>query len=183
LGILVPYHDTVSLTFPPPAPGSASRYSATCIDSNDYPLPERFFAGGGTSLRGFALNQAGPRDVCTGFPVGGQAMLILNQEFPFSDALAVSSGHRLGAISNDGATSRRTASASENGFLVEDQHGLPADREPCAHIARSRLKFRAKPRRDVRRPQRNRSGSGIIVGVDAGGAVRGCTARAQGRES
>src|SRR6185437_4272082 len=35
------------------------------------PLPERFFAGGGTSIRGFGLNQAGPRDPCTGFPVGG----------------------------------------------------------------------------------------------------------------
>jgi outer membrane protein assembly factor BamA len=73
-GILAPYRDTVSLTFPapttPPLP--------TVI-----PLPERFFAGGGTSLRGFALNQAGPRDSITGFPVGGQAMLVLNQEFRF----------------------------------------------------------------------------------------------------
>jgi outer membrane protein assembly factor BamA len=74
LGILQPYRDTVSLSFPapttPPLP--------TVI-----PLPERFFAGGGTSLRGFALNQAGPRDAVTGFPVGGQAMLVLNQEFRF----------------------------------------------------------------------------------------------------
>ncbi|HET7151282.1 MAG TPA: POTRA domain-containing protein [Candidatus Acidoferrum sp.] len=73
-GILSPYRDTVSLSFPapttPPLP--------TVI-----PLPERFFAGGGTSLRGFALNQAGPRDSVTGFPVGGQAMLVLNQEFRF----------------------------------------------------------------------------------------------------
>ena len=35
--------------------------------STDIPLPERFFAGGGTSLRGFGLNQAGPRDPVTGF--------------------------------------------------------------------------------------------------------------------
>ena len=41
--------------------------------SADIPLPERFFAGGGTSLRGFGFNQAGPRDPVTGFPVGGQA--------------------------------------------------------------------------------------------------------------
>jgi outer membrane protein insertion porin family len=47
------------------------------------PLPERFFAGGGTSLRGFALNQAGPRDPCTGFPIGGLAVLIFNQELHF----------------------------------------------------------------------------------------------------
>jgi outer membrane protein insertion porin family len=73
-GALVPYRDTVSLTFPPPTMPPLP----TVI-----PLPERFFAGGGTSLRGFALNQAGPRDALTGFPVGGQALLVLNQEFRF----------------------------------------------------------------------------------------------------
>jgi outer membrane protein insertion porin family len=51
--------------------------------STDIPLPERFFAGGGTSLRGFALNQAGPRDPFTGFPIGGQAILIFNQDLRF----------------------------------------------------------------------------------------------------
>lgn len=40
------------------------------------PLPERFFAGGGNSLRGFALNQAGPRDPITGEPIGGNAMVL-----------------------------------------------------------------------------------------------------------
>jgi len=44
------------------------------------PLPERFFAGGGNSHRGFAINQAGPRDRETGFPVGGEAMFINNLE-------------------------------------------------------------------------------------------------------
>jgi outer membrane protein assembly complex protein YaeT len=47
------------------------------------PLPERFFSGGAQSLRGFSLNQAGPRDPCTGFPVGGLAVLIFNQELHF----------------------------------------------------------------------------------------------------
>jgi outer membrane protein insertion porin family len=73
-GALLPYGDTVSLTFPPP--------TVTPLPTV-IPLPERFFAGGGTSLRGFALNQAGPRDATTGFPVGGQALLVLNQEFRF----------------------------------------------------------------------------------------------------
>ena len=45
----------------------------------DIPLPERFFAGGGTSLRGFGFNQAGPRDPVTGFPIGGQAMFVFSQ--------------------------------------------------------------------------------------------------------
>jgi outer membrane protein assembly complex protein YaeT len=44
------------------------------------PLPERFFSGGGNSLRAFGLNQAGPRDLNSGFPVGGAAVLINNLE-------------------------------------------------------------------------------------------------------
>src|ERR1700686_46564 len=63
--------------------------------STDIPLPERFFAGGGTSLRGFALNQAGPRDPVTGFPVGGQAELIFNQDLRFPMHLPLI-GDRLG---------------------------------------------------------------------------------------
>jgi outer membrane protein insertion porin family len=61
------------------------------------PLPERFFAGGGTSLRGFGLNQAGPRDPCTGFPVGGLALLIFNQELRFPMKLPFI-GNRLGGV-------------------------------------------------------------------------------------
>lgn len=63
--------------------------------STDIPLPERFFAGGGTSLRGFALNQAGPRDPFTGFPIGGQAMVIFNQDLRFPMRLPFI-GNRLG---------------------------------------------------------------------------------------
>ncbi len=47
------------------------------------PLPERYLSGGSDSLRGFAINQAGPRDPVTGFPVGGEAMFINNLELRF----------------------------------------------------------------------------------------------------
>jgi outer membrane protein insertion porin family len=63
--------------------------------SGEIPLPERFFAGGGTSLRGFGLNQAGPRDPITGFPIGGQALLVFNQDLRFPMHLPVI-GDRLG---------------------------------------------------------------------------------------
>jgi outer membrane protein insertion porin family len=63
--------------------------------SGDIPLPERFFAGGGTSLRGFGLNQAGPRDPATGFPIGGQALLVFNQDLRFPMHLPLI-GDRLG---------------------------------------------------------------------------------------
>jgi len=47
------------------------------FSSTDFiPLPERFFSGGGNSLRGFAINQAGPRDSETGFPLGGEALFV-----------------------------------------------------------------------------------------------------------
>ena len=63
--------------------------------SSAIPLPERFFAGGGTTLRGFGLNQAGPRDPVTGFPIGGQALLVFNQDLRFPMRLPWI-GNRLG---------------------------------------------------------------------------------------
>lgn len=47
------------------------------------PLAERFFAGGGNTQRGFPENQAGPRDLLTGFPLGGSAMFFNNTELRF----------------------------------------------------------------------------------------------------
>jgi len=44
------------------------------------PLPERFFAGGSTTLRGFGRNQAGPTD-SNGNPIGGNVLLIGNLEY------------------------------------------------------------------------------------------------------
>ncbi len=50
------------------------------------PLPELFFAGGGNSHRGFGLNQAGPRDPDSGFPVGGSALFVNSEELRFPQA-------------------------------------------------------------------------------------------------
>jgi outer membrane protein assembly factor BamA len=44
------------------------------------PLPERLYAGGATSLRGFSFNAAGPRDPETGYPIGGAGALINSTE-------------------------------------------------------------------------------------------------------
>jgi len=44
------------------------------------PLPERLYAGGATSLRGFSQNGAGPRDPETGYPIGGAGALIASTE-------------------------------------------------------------------------------------------------------
>ncbi|NDQ55900.1 MAG: BamA/TamA family outer membrane protein [Acidipila sp.] len=69
--------------------------------ASDIPLPERYFAGGGSSLRGFALNQAGPRDTVTGFPVGGLVLLAMNQELRFPLRLPYTNGHAGGAFFYD----------------------------------------------------------------------------------
>lgn len=47
--------------------------------SDSIPLPERFFAGGSTTLRGFRLDGAGPVDD-NGNPLGGRVLLISNIE-------------------------------------------------------------------------------------------------------
>ena len=67
-------------------------------DADAIPLPERFFGGGGVSMRGFGDNQAGPRDIGTmsqvpgmvdpnakptGFPIGGNALLFNSLELRF----------------------------------------------------------------------------------------------------
>jgi outer membrane protein insertion porin family len=44
------------------------------------PLPERLYAGGASSHRGFGINAAGPRDLQTGFPVGGKAVFVNSLE-------------------------------------------------------------------------------------------------------
>jgi outer membrane protein insertion porin family len=49
----------------------------------DFPLAERFFAGGSSTDRAFPDFQAGPRDTTTGFPIGGDAQLFNNVELRF----------------------------------------------------------------------------------------------------
>jgi outer membrane protein assembly complex protein YaeT len=51
-------------------PGQPNQY----IYTDSLPLPERLFMGGSDSHRGFSINQAGPRDPQTGYPIGGNAL-------------------------------------------------------------------------------------------------------------
>lgn len=70
VGLEDPFGSTITVT-----PGQNAPAGATLI-----PLAERFFSGGGNSHRGFGLNQAGPRDPQTGFPLGGSALFLNNIE-------------------------------------------------------------------------------------------------------
>jgi outer membrane protein insertion porin family len=98
IGVEVPFNGTVYVR-----PGTAS--TAPTI-----PLPELLLAGGGNSHRGFGLNQAGPRDPTSGFPLGGTAMFINNLELrlpplslPFvQDNLSLAVFHDAGNIFDSG---------------------------------------------------------------------------------
>ena len=52
---------------------------------DDLPASERFFAGGDTTIRGFALDRVGAPNTISpnGFPTGGNAVLLLNGELRF----------------------------------------------------------------------------------------------------
>jgi outer membrane protein insertion porin family len=94
----------IEQTFGDTTSGIPTTCSTTASASNEpvIPLPERFFAGGGTSIRGFGLNQAGPRDPCTGFPIGGLALLAFNQELHFPTRFSVAGSRIGGALFYDG---------------------------------------------------------------------------------
>ncbi len=62
------------------------------------PLPERLYAGGAQSLRGFALNSAGPRDSLTGFPVGGAGAFVNSTELRFPNPTLPYFGSALGFV-------------------------------------------------------------------------------------
>jgi len=78
IGLIQPYNGTRIL--PPGSCPLNQLGEPTCADISTIPLPEQFFAGGGNSHRGFGLNQAGPRDPTSGFPVGGTALFVNNLE-------------------------------------------------------------------------------------------------------
>jgi outer membrane protein assembly complex protein YaeT len=79
-------------------------------DLTQIPLPERFFMGGGNSHRGFGLNQAGPRDPLTGFPLGGTGLFLNNIELRFppptlpfvQDNMSFAIFHDMGNVFTDG---------------------------------------------------------------------------------
>jgi outer membrane protein assembly complex protein YaeT len=78
-GVATPFGESRTVTIV----GSEGDISEQVLATNEIPLPERFYAGGGNSHRGFGLNQAGPRDLTTGFAVGGNALLLNSLELRF----------------------------------------------------------------------------------------------------
>jgi outer membrane protein assembly factor BamA len=71
-------------TFGPNPNAGSSSCAGALLESNAscnaVPLPERLYAGGATSDRGFPINGAGPRDLQTGYPVGGNGVIVNSTE-------------------------------------------------------------------------------------------------------
>jgi outer membrane protein assembly complex protein YaeT len=75
-GFIANYGTNPNITSNPlfnPCAGNLVDTNASC---NPTPLPERLYAGGATSHRGFGFNDAGPRDLETGYPVGGSSVFV-----------------------------------------------------------------------------------------------------------
>jgi outer membrane protein assembly complex protein YaeT len=68
--------------FPRPVTVTAPDGTVTEETIEDLPASERFFAGGDTTMRGFALDSVGTPETitATGFPKGGNGLLLLNAE-------------------------------------------------------------------------------------------------------
>jgi outer membrane protein assembly factor BamA len=62
------------------------------------PLPERLYAGGAQSLRGYSINAAGPRDSLTGFPIGGAGAFVNSTELRFPNPTLPYFGNALGFV-------------------------------------------------------------------------------------
>ncbi len=74
-GVISPYGSLYRITVP-----ASNGQPAETILTDSIPLPERFFMGGSESMRGFSINQAGPRDPGTGYPIGGNALFLNSVE-------------------------------------------------------------------------------------------------------
>jgi outer membrane protein assembly complex protein YaeT len=67
--------------FPRDVVGTVNGESVVITGVEDLPEPERFFAGGDATVRGFALDTLGrPETIKDGFPIGGNAETIFNVE-------------------------------------------------------------------------------------------------------
>ena len=110
------------------------------LGGQDLPLSERFFAGGSTTLRGFGQNAVGALGA-DGIPLGGEAMLIVNNEvrvplFKMIDGVVFLDVGNVFLNVSDFSLTRLRESGGVGArlrtpwFLVRLDYGIPLDRRP-----------------------------------------------------
>jgi outer membrane protein insertion porin family len=103
--------------------------------TGDIPLPERFFMGGSESHRGFSVNQAGPRDPETGFPIGGKALFLNSLELRTRFAEG-----RLGVVLFHDAGN--VYSRIQRMKLLKFTQNAPTDLDFTSHVAGLGIRYR-----------------------------------------
>lgn len=107
------------------------------VEATQIPLPELFFAGGSNSLRGFSINQAGPRDTETGYAIGGQGLFVNNLEIRTPPVMLPYVGNNLGFVFfHDMGNVFDTANHIISGMLRLHQDSIaecapPGSKIPC----------------------------------------------------
>ena len=129
IGIEKPYGTNNFIILPPD--------STLPVEATQIPLPELFFSGGSNSLRGFSINQAGPRDTQTGYAIGGQGLFVNNVEIRTPPVLLPYVGNNLGFVFfHDMGNVFDTANHIISGMLRIHQESIAdcsteGDKAPC----------------------------------------------------
>lgn len=129
IGVEYPYGVT---TYPGGEPSGGQPLPA---ENTVIPLPELFFSGGGNSLRGFAINQAGPRDPVSGYPIGGQGLFVNNLELRTPPVPLPYAGNNLGLVFfHDMGNVFDTANHIVSGMLRINQPSIAACSPPGSTV-------------------------------------------------
>ncbi|HEX4038540.1 MAG TPA: POTRA domain-containing protein [Acidobacteriaceae bacterium] len=101
------------------------------------PLPERLYAGGPESLRGFPLNSAGPRDSLTGFPIGGAGVFVNQTELRFPYPQLPYFGKSLGFVlfEDMGNVFNNSSDIWPSAIRIKQPHSYTCDTLPYLTIA------------------------------------------------
>jgi outer membrane protein insertion porin family len=120
-GVVTPYGSPYRITVP-----ASGTQPTEVILTDSIPLPERLFMGGSESMRGFSINQAGPRDPVTGYPIGGNALFLNSLELRTSFAQ-----RRLGLVVFEDAGNVYTTVRRMR--LLKFDQSLPGDFDYTSH--------------------------------------------------
>jgi outer membrane protein assembly factor BamA len=130
------YQATITTTNPTTTTpvGPVVNLLETNASCNAVPLPERLYAGGATSDRGFPINGAGPRDLQTGYPVGGNGVIVNSTELrlpavtlPYlGESLSFVAFHDMGNVF-----------AHVSDMFPSVAHYRQPDQQSCANVSRA----------------------------------------------